>query len=220
MRNTLRVGFIPGAALELTSLILDEFARCFPDARLELREFDLTQPTAGLMSGEVDIAFVRLPCELRDCVTLTLFAEPCVVGVGMRHELHARTSIATEDLKGQPLAIGQTTDQEWRDFWTAADSGAGVLPGRLIETHSQSEELEVIAAGQACSISPACLRRYSPHPGITLIPLEDYPKSVLALARRRSTNSPLAEGFAEAVRTVLRSEVDLVRFIESGGTLP
>ncbi len=215
----LRLGFITGAALELTTHILSEFRSRFPEARVELHEFGLADPTAGLMSAETDVAFIRLPCTTQGLLTHTLFTEPCVVGVSTSHPLSGRESLRMSDLDDQPIAVGETTDFVWRDFWTLS-SQAGPRSTRLIETHSQSEEMEVVAAGMACNVTPAGVKRYSPHPGIKLIPLEDAPHSVVAIAHRGPAPTELVAGFLRAAQAVLKREVALLETIESGGASP
>ncbi len=209
---TLRVGFIVGAALELTTHILSEFTARFPAARVELHEFGLADPSAGLISGETDVAFIRLPCRQQGLVTQTLFTEPCVVGVSAAHRLSRRERVRVGDLLGEPIAIGRTDDPVWRDFWTL-----GGRSTRVVETNSQSEEMEVVAAGMACSITPAAARRYLPYPGVRFIDIDDYPPSAIGIARlERSGESTLVTGFVEAAVAVRDRERGLVRALESG----
>lgn len=215
-RATLRVGFIAGAALELTSHILGEFTNRYPEASVELHEFGLVDPAAGLMAGSTDVAFIRLPSSTDELVTMPLFSEPCVVGVSTAHPLSQRDVVRVADLLDQPLAIGHTDDLIWRDFWTLAAHRAPGSSARLVETTSQGEEMEVVAAGMACNITPAAARRYSPHPRVRFIPIEDGPSSQVAVAHRGRVENPLVRAFVDAARTVLHHEADLVRSIESG----
>lgn len=213
-RAILRVGFISGAALELTTEILSEFTNRFTDARIELHEFDLADPTAGLTTAKTDVAFIRLPCNTQNLITHTLFTEPSVVGVSTDHPLSSRASVLARELMDQPIAVGTTPDSVWRDFWTLAAQPPGTRPERLVDTHSQSEEVAVVAAGLACNITPASARRYSPQPGIKFVPLDDYPDSAVAVAHTDPPAAPLVAGFVEAAHAVLERETELVHAIE------
>ncbi|MEU6449740.1 LysR substrate-binding domain-containing protein [Streptomyces sp. NPDC046979] len=213
---TLRVGFVVGAALELTTLILSEFTGRHPEVRVELHEFGFSDPSAGLATASTDVAFVRLPSSTYDLVTAPLFTEPCVVGVSTSHPLSARDRVQVKDLLDEPIAIGRTADTVWRDFWTLAGHRGGKRVRNVVETHSQSEEVEVVAAGMACNITPAAARRYSPHPGVRFLSIDDYPGSVVAVAHRSSPLAPLVAAFVDAATTVRDREPGILRAIQGG----
>jgi DNA-binding transcriptional LysR family regulator len=211
---TLRVGFVVGAALELTTHILSEFTRRHPAARVELHEFGFADPSAGLAGVTTDVAFIRLPSSTYGLMVTPLFTEPCVVGVSAAHPLSSRDRVRVADLLDEPIAIGRTDDSMWRDFWTLAGHRGGKRARNLVETHSQSEEVEVVAAGMACSITPAAARRYSPHPGVRFITIEDHPGSVVAVARRSDRRNPLVASFVDAATAVRDREQGILRTIQ------
>lgn len=76
--GVLRVGFIPGAALELTAPIMAEFGAAHPGVRIELHESGFADPSAGLRGADIDVAFIRLPSDTSNITTYRLFGEPCV----------------------------------------------------------------------------------------------------------------------------------------------
>lgn len=211
---TLRVGFIAGAALELTTHILGDFTEQHPDARIELHEFDLTDPSAGLAGGTTDVAFIRLPSSIEDLMVTELFTEPCIVGVSVRHRLSGRDRVRVADLRGEAIAIGRTEDPVWTDFWTLRAGAVGPRTGRLVETSSQSEEMEIVAAGMACTITPAAAVRYAPHPALRFIPIEDYPCSAVAVACRADATNPWIRAFVEVATAARDREREVVAAIE------
>ncbi|AVI00212.1 hypothetical protein C5L38_34735 (plasmid) [Streptomyces sp. WAC00288] len=83
-----------------------------------------------------------------------------------------------------------------------------------MEAHSQSEEVEVVAAGMACSITPAAARRYSPHPGVRFVAISDHPGSIVAVALRSGRMNPLAASFTDAAVTVRDRETQTLRMIQ------
>ncbi|MEU3609365.1 LysR family transcriptional regulator [Streptomyces sp. NPDC035033] len=212
---TVRVGFIVGAALELTTHILAEFTGRHPGVRVELHEFGFDDPSAGLAGGHTDVAFIRLPSSTYGLVATPLFTEPCVVGVSAAHPMSCRDSVRVSELLDEPLAIGRTDDSVWRDFWTLAGYRGGRRARNLVETHSQSEEVEVVAAGMACSITPAAARRYSPHPGVRFITIGDHPGTIVAVALRSSRRNPLAASFVDAAVTVRDRETRILHTIQA-----
>lgn len=212
--GVLRVGFITGAALELTAPILSSFTAAHPEVQIELHEYGLADPSAGAGSDS-DVAFIRLPSTTTDLVTHRLFSEPCVVGVSGRHRLASNSRVRVSDLLAETLAVGCTDDHAWRDFWILADYRADGDTPRLVETTSQSEELEVVSAGLACTVTPAAAARYAPHPGIRFIPIDDSPRSVVALAHRAGPLDPTVRAFVANALAVRDDERDLVAGIEN-----
>lgn len=210
----LRVGFGMSAAAELTPLIFQEFARAYPLVDIHLREYALVDQTAGLADGWADVAIVRPPISDSSIEWETLFTEPRVLTVPTDHPLAARSSVLVEDILHVPLAIGRSTDRGYRRFWGLEEyrSGAPELVVRTSTTNS--EEIELIAAGFACTVNPAAVMRYLPHAGVRHVPILDVPGSAVAVARRRDRESTVAAAFQTIAREVARREQDVVARIE------
>jgi DNA-binding transcriptional LysR family regulator len=210
----LRIGFGLGAALELTPYILDAFAREYPNVEIEMREFPLPDQSAGLSERWADVAFVRPPLANRDIVTHTLFVEPRVLTVSVRHELAQRNSVRVADILDVPLAVGRSTDEEYRRFWSLQDYRSGLTEPLLRPTTTNTEEIELIAAGLACTVNPAAIMRYIPHSGVRYIPIVDVPGSEVAVAWRRDRDSELVVAFNRVAQQVRRRERQVVGEIE------
>ena len=210
----LRIGFGMGAALELTPLILEEFARTTPDAQVEMQEYPLPDQTAGLAEGWADVAFVRPPLAESDIAWEPLFIEPRVLTTSARHPLASRRTVSVADLLDIPLALGRSQDQAYRDFWSLAEYRTGEDPVLLHPTSTNTEELELVAAGYACTINPAAVLRYLPHPSVRYVPIRDVTGSTVAVAWRTDRLSPLVMAFRAVAKRVKDVETDTVRWIE------
>jgi DNA-binding transcriptional LysR family regulator len=213
-QRVLRLGFLTGAALELTAPIMEEFQNQYPDVDVRMREYPLSQPTAGLQDGTSDVAIIRKPFTLPGVETVRLFSEPVVVGVPRRHRLADRTHVTPPDLRNETITVGATADPAWRDYWTL---GGSADPGRsnLIETTSQTEESELVAAGRACTVTAAAAARYLPHAGIVYIPLKDHPRSDAVVAWAPGPAEALARTFGRVAAEVRDARSDVVAFIEN-----
>jgi DNA-binding transcriptional LysR family regulator len=66
----LRVGFISSAANEATQQIIAAFARHRPGWQVDMQQAAWSDPTAGLASGDVDAALLRLPFPGQDDVRI------------------------------------------------------------------------------------------------------------------------------------------------------
>lgn len=73
--GVLKMGFTVSSALELMPPIVDTFRSRYPDLTIELESFNLNDPSCGLLSGESDAAFVRLPIDLPDLHIEHIFVE-------------------------------------------------------------------------------------------------------------------------------------------------
>jgi DNA-binding transcriptional LysR family regulator len=77
--RVLRVGFLAGAANEATQQIIAAFARLRPGWRVEMRAAPWTDPTAGLASGDADVALLRLPFPGQDSLRIKVLS-PSLAG--------------------------------------------------------------------------------------------------------------------------------------------
>ena len=212
--DRLRVGFGMFAALELTSYILAEFTRLHPGVEVEMREYALPDQTAGLGDGWADVSFIRPPLAARDLITEALFVEPRVLSVALSHPLAQQNEVEVSDVLGLTLSVGMSTDAAYFRFWALDDyrnSTAGPAPRR---TSSNTEEFQLVASGLACTVNPAAVARYLPHPEVACVPIRDLPGSTLALAWRRSQSNVLVEAFVAAARAVVARETEIVWAIE------
>lgn len=213
-QGTLTVGFFVLAALELTTAILTEYRQRFPDVNVVMREFTFDDPTAGLGELVSDVAIVRLPITLPDAELVPLFTEPRVVAVASHHRLADHSAISVRQLVGEPLTRATNSDPAFRRFWSLSEFLPE--PPSVINTTSHAEELEVVATGQASSITAACTARFLSHPGVRFVPIIDVPGVTTAVARRtaRAAGSSRAERFMRTAVAVRNRETATVQAIE------
>ncbi len=115
--HTLRVGFVASAANEYTPLIIADFARRSPGWRVQMRQTEWTDPTAGLATGEVDVALLRLPVPTHsDFEVEVLLTEPrwiaCPRDITSRRRTASGSKICTTNHSWQlppNLGPGATT---------------------------------------------------------------------------------------------------------------
>ncbi|WP_245238566.1 LysR substrate-binding domain-containing protein [Streptomyces sp. MZ04] len=212
--GTVKLGFVIGAALELTSPILAEFGRRHPRIRLDMREYGFADPSAGLADGSSEVAFVRLPISAPDIESEPLFVEPLVAALPSGHRWAGRSSIPVAEMTGEPLVVGRTEDASWRRLWTLDAHRDGEAARVVTLTSSHTEEMELVAAGRACAVTVAGAARYTPHRGVRYIPIDGVSGSTLAVAWRRGHLAPPVERFLEVTREVRARETAVVGAIE------
>jgi DNA-binding transcriptional LysR family regulator len=181
----LRIGFLAGAANEATEPIIAAFARRRPGWRVEMRAATWLDPTAGLASGDVDAALLRLPFPGQDALRVqALFTEPRWVALPATHPLAARELIAFEELRDEPFVAAPAETGGWRDWWLATDERRGhpVRIGAVTETGQAEDWLSAIANGYGVALAPESATRYYARPGVVYRPLTGVSPSQVGVA--------------------------------------
>ncbi|MFC5720814.1 LysR family transcriptional regulator [Streptomyces gamaensis] len=181
--RVLRVGFLASAANEATQAIVTEFARRRPGRRAEMRQSSWSDPTAGLVGGEVDVALLRLPFPGQEALrTRELFAEPRWVALPSAHPLAARAALAFRELWDEPFVAAPAATGAWRDYWLAADEREG-HPVRIGAVTDQPDEwLSAVAHGHGIALAPESAARYYARPGVTYRPVSGVSPSRVGVA--------------------------------------
>ncbi|MGW4353913.1 LysR substrate-binding domain-containing protein [Nocardia sp. NPDC004582] len=208
-QDRLVLGALEGAALTLTEPILSTFRQRHPGITVELRQFTYEDPSAGLASGSVDVAFARRPFVDGGVRFETLFAEPLMVMLPTGHRLASRTEVFTHELLDEPMLGATTTDPAWNSFWEL-DAFRGGAPAPVISrSNSLLEELHKVATGVGIVLTVACAR-WIPFPGVRLLPIVDAPPNEVAVGWRVAQESALVRSFVEVARTIRDTHPDLV----------
>ncbi|RMI31697.1 LysR family transcriptional regulator [Nocardia stercoris] len=212
-QDRLVLGALEGAALTLTEPILSTFREQHPGVTVELRQFTYQDPSAGLSTGAVDVAFTRRPFVDDGVRFESLFAEPLMVMVPSSHRLAGRTEVFARDLLGEPLLGAVTTDPVWNAFWELTDHRNGVPAPVVSRSNSLLEELHKVATGVGIVLTVACAR-WIPFPGIRLVPIADVPPNEVAVGWRGSHETPLVRSFVQVARSIRDAHPELVEQLQ------
>jgi DNA-binding transcriptional LysR family regulator len=168
----LRVGFMSSAANEATQQIIAAFARRRPGWRVDMQQAAWSDPTAGLISGAVDAALLRLPFPGQDEARIeVLLSEPRWVALPASHPLAGSAQIPFHDLWEEPFVAAPAETGLWRDFWLASEERQG-RPVRIGAVTDQPDAyLTAIANGEGIALVPESAARYYGRPGITYRPV-------------------------------------------------
>ena len=181
--RVLRVGFISSAANEATQHIIAAFARRRPGWRVDMQQAAWADPTAGLASGDVDAALLRLPFPGQDNMRFeVLLTEPRWVALPAAHPLAARDQIPFCQLWDEPFVAAPETTGSWRDYWLATGERQG-HPVRIGAVTDQPDTyLTAIANGDGIALVPESAARYYARPGITYRPVTGVSPSQVCVA--------------------------------------
>jgi DNA-binding transcriptional LysR family regulator len=198
-RRYLRVGFIVGTQVEPTSALLHNFRTRRPEVELDLVEHTFADPSAGLNSGDVDVAFVMPPISHHGLRFETLYSAPRVAVLPASHPLAGRPAVSVRELFDEPWIVADTDDDVCRDFWLATRHRTGPpVPGR--RTRSIDKFIQLVAAAEVVGLAAAWVEPIFARPGIAFVPVRDVEPATTALAWRPEPPDPLVEAFVRLAR--------------------
>jgi DNA-binding transcriptional LysR family regulator len=215
-RRQLRVGFIVGTQIELTSAVLHTFRARHADVSLELVEHSFADPSAGLNSGEVDLAFVMPPFAHDGLRMEILYSAPRVAVLPATHPLAGRAIISVRELFNEPWIVCDTEDEVCRDYWLAANHrDAPALLGH--RTRSLDKFIQLAAAGEVVGVAAAWVESVFARPGIAFVRVDDIEPATTALAWAPDVPNPLVDLFV-ALACEVRDAVGIATSLSSGST--
>jgi DNA-binding transcriptional LysR family regulator len=200
----LRVGFLAFGACDVIDRSLAAFAAPVSDLRLETRQAEFSDPTAGLAAGNVDAAFLRLPVTAPGLELEPLTSEPRVAVLPAWHPLAGRESVAISDLVDEHWLQMPGSDRIWRDFWLATAHRDGVAPLLGPEVRTIDEQLAATATGGYVSLAPASVASSYLRPGISYVPVAGIEPSTVAIGWRRGDRRESVRRFVTSARALAR----------------
>jgi DNA-binding transcriptional LysR family regulator len=180
-KRAIQLGYTIGAGLDVVPGLLRTFAARHPDVPVITREYDFSDPAAGLREREVDIAVVRPPIGLSGLVSINLFSEPRVACLPEGHPLADRAEVYVNELLGEPIVAAPISPGPWRDYWILSDYRTS--PALVVaEAPTFEAELHLIARGAGISITAMAAARWYRRPGVVFVPIADLEPCQVALA--------------------------------------
>jgi len=201
----LRVGFQATGAGELSAAALGEFGRRHPKVKVELKRFDWGEDAQGLRGGEVDVAFVWLPCDEEGLVLEVVSEEVRYAGVHRGHPLAGHTELSVLELNEYPMMWNNKAPRIFVDFWTINPRPDGTVPRQGPTNENVEEMLEQVAAGRAYCTGPKSMARFHARPDLVWVPITDVEPLRIAIGYSNGETSTLVAEFVKAVRETARS---------------
>ncbi|WP_367123306.1 LysR family transcriptional regulator [Streptomyces phytohabitans] len=216
-QRTLVVGTVAGAGAALDPAVREEFRQRHPRATVRLRECGLTDPSAGLrtgqadvalpgsagltdvlrgavVAGQADVALTRLPFDTTGLDVRVLREEPVVAALPSGDPLAGTGLIDVAALRGRTtFRLPPGTDPLWRDFWLA--NGPDVADAPVVTT--VGECLHAIVWQSAAGLLPAAAAHHHALPGVSFVPVTGHGPSRVVLAWRAGERDGLVRDFVD-----------------------
>jgi DNA-binding transcriptional LysR family regulator len=195
--KALHIGAIDSAAAGLLPILLKHFRARHPDVVVHMLEDKTIRLLPFLLSGRLDLAFVRPPEKFDSGLEmLFLFNETAVVAVPESHRLAERPGVSVEDLADELLIVPERRLRPHSHDLTAKLFGEAGLSPRIVELAEEKQTIvNLVAAGLGVAIVPRWTSRMAIS-GLRYLPLE--------AAGRMTNKLPLAAAWVRDTRLPLR----------------
>jgi DNA-binding transcriptional LysR family regulator len=199
--QTLKLGAIDTAAAGLVPMLLHDFKAHRPDVAVQLTEDKTIRLLPRLLSGRLDLAFVRPPQHRdRRLEFQMLFHETAVVAVPSSHALASRRRIAIKTLADQPLIVPDRRSRPHsHDLTIKLFAEAGLRPAIAQVAEEKQTIVNLVSARIGLAIVPRWASRLAVT-GVRFIPLD-------VRGAGRSDILPLAAVWLRGSQDPLRSEI-------------
>jgi DNA-binding transcriptional LysR family regulator len=203
---TVRVGAIDSAAAGLLPMLLHDFRMQRPDVTVQLVEDKTIRLLPRVLSGRIDLAFVRPP-ESPDkrLEFMFLFHETAVVAVSDRHPLASRKRVTVADLANQPLIVPERRSRPHSHDLTMKLFSEAALEARIVQVADEKQTIvNLVSADLGVAIVPKWTSRMATR-GVRYVRLaaSDMNKLPLAAAWARGTRDPIRDSILETLKAHL-----------------
>ena len=197
----LRVGAIDSAAVGLLPMLLNDFRKEYPGVELQLLEDKTIRLLPRVLSGRLDLAFVRPPrSRAPNLVYRHLLYETPVVAIASTDPLVRRRKLSIKDIAEQPLIVPDRRSRPHsHDLTMKLYEEAGLDPNVAQVADEKQTIVHLVAAGLGIAIVPRWTARMTVE-GVVYVPLV-IPKTT------RVSQLPLAAVWMRDSRDVLRDDL-------------
>jgi DNA-binding transcriptional LysR family regulator len=204
--STVRVGAIDSAAAGLLPMLLHDFRARRPDVTVQLVEDKTLRLLPQLLSGRLDLAFVRPPRTTNKRLEfLFLLHETAVVAVSDRHPFASKKRLTIADLGDQPLIVPDRHSRPHSHDLTMKLFAEAGLEARIAQTANEKQTIvNLVSAELGVAIVPKWTSRMAAR-GVRYVRLaaSDMNKLPLAAAWTRGTRDPIRDDMLDMLKADL-----------------
>jgi len=172
--GVLHVGAITSAMLDTVPPLLNELKRAHPGLTVFVREIDSVEAVPALLSGELDMAFVRIDGDVGEGIsTLPLTEDRLAVALPDDHKLAALPRVRLQALAAEQLVMSsRQVSPVYFDMLTAICRAHGFTPRVLHEVRSVASQVAYVGCGQGVALVPASMKKLAPA-NVVIRPLKE-----------------------------------------------
>ncbi len=204
LEGSLRLSFVPSAALDVLPAIFKRFQHDYPTVQLRLTAETTARQLEDLRKGEVELALVVGPVyEARDLTLVDLQAQKFVIAVPRSHPVG----------RGRTLGIKALAAESFISFPASGGAGfvaallgaclsAGFLPKVVQEAAQMQSILTLVAGGLGIALVPASMRMLTMADVVFLEIVDTRPPPTyqLVFAHGSHNDNPVVQSFLSVAR--------------------
>lgn len=172
------VGFLPGM---IVTPATQQLATRHPGLRVEVQRLDWDRQAEAVMSGEVDVGYLRRGYDNPRLQTCRLYDEPVDALLPADHRFAGKEAIMIGDLAGETVLPEPVGVPGWAGRQLPASPTTGPRIG------SVEEKLEYVAAGNGVVLMPGPAAAYYTRPDVVHVRVRDLPPGPVVLCWRTPT---------------------------------
>ncbi len=161
--GTLRLSFVPSAALGVVPRLLLAFREDYPDVKLVLGGDTTSQQMAALLGGTMDVGIVVPPLhDAKDLRVESLCEQELMLAVPRTHPLAGRRRVQLRDLGGEAfVGFPFKEGPGFENVVVAACQDSGFIPN-FVQVASQMQTiLALVAGGMGIALVPQAMQSVS-----------------------------------------------------------
>jgi DNA-binding transcriptional LysR family regulator len=197
----LRVAYMAFAATDLMPRSVARFRASHPYIDVHLQYIRTQGQKLALANGEIDVGFMIGPFDHPDYDSIPLSSEALYAVTPLDHPLLASPSLKPEDMRDQPLVLGD--EREWAEYrWRLNNMFAaeGIALRPALEASNTLALVGLVAAGLGVTIYPESLIGYLGG-NVAVRPIVHSAfRSQTILVWRRGNSSPVLKQFVKAAK--------------------
>jgi DNA-binding transcriptional LysR family regulator len=209
--GTLTVGFSGSVMFTDLPAAIERYRRLYPKVELRLRELNTSAQIAALLTGTLDLAFLRDGDATEGIQISTLLAERYVAVLPDGHALARRRSLRIRDLEKEPFILfSRRMGPLAFDRTVACCERNGFRPNIVQDAPQWPTLVRLVAAGLGVSLAPACVANVA-IPGAVYREVHAGCRTTVDLGHREGAVIVLARNFMQIARDRLGSNPNASR---------
>lgn len=195
------VGFAASTMLTALPEVFLEYRRRYPGVELRLREMATAAQMEALLTGSIDVGFLREPAREPGILVQPVLREPFVAALPPGHALAGQERLAVSALSDEPFVLfPRSVAPTLYEQVIAVCRTAGFHPRQVQEAREWLTIVSLVDAGLGVSLVPASFRRLR-WGGVSYHALDPAGETTtIALCRRDEGATPALESFLEVAR--------------------
>ena len=198
--GTLTVGFSGSVMFTDLPAVIEIYRRRYPKVELRLRELSTSAQISALLTGTLDLAFLRDGDATEGIQITTLFEERYVAVLPKTHALAAKRSLRVRDLRKEPFILfARRMGPLAFDRTIACCERDGFRPNIVQDAPQWPTLVRLVAAGLGVSLAPACVATVA-IPGAIYREVRGACRTTVDLGIKTGSPTTLSRNFVEIAR--------------------